>query len=291
MKHLFFILPLLLCNSGFSKTTSQVLFVPNGGASALTLNYGMGQMSYTTTATPSAKLDYTSSILSADYMWGVDDEMSVGASINSGNTKGEYKTSTSKLTSESSGLSDLQLKLRMNQMSWLYGIDLGLPLSVETTDASNVSNRSSGGMSLKPIVGMIFTNDSLNFGGHISYNYLLDRKHETISTAGSTSTSTQSGGSSLLITPFVEWNYGSGLISGEFTVVSASDTTTTSSSGMKSTDKADNHNVLALHGSYDFNPSITGLAGYSLAMFPSESTQSRPATNATNIEIGVRFLF
>jgi len=290
MKTFFYIIQFFICISAFAKINSNVLYLPSGGTSSFSLSYDLGQGKFTSTGTPPFNVQYSANLINFDYMWGINNEMSMGATINTGENKGEYTSGTTKFVSKATGLSDLKLKFRMNQENFIYGADLGLPLGVHTIDNNDVSNRSSGGISIIPMIGMVFNNGSFNFGGHITYNYLLDRKGESES-GTTTSTRTTSGGNSLILTPFTEWNFGSGFISLQYSIMSASDSTVKASDGTNATNKSDNINEFKISGNYDFNESITGLAGYTLSMLPANSDASRPATTLTTINLGIRFVF
>jgi hypothetical protein len=288
MKNLF--ISLMIFMSAFAHAETEVNFIPKSGESAVRLDYNMGP-NYNYTSTGASKYDQnvTNSILNLDYMFGVDNEMSVGAAINTGTKKSETTINSIKSSTNYTGMSDLFLKLKMTTGMWVYGLDMGLPFQNQITEGDS-GNRNSGGIALIPNGGFLMQNGTWNFGGLFSYNYLLDRKNET-KTGATSSIDTISGGSYLTITPFAEWNYGSGLVFAELALNSISDSTNTSPTDVKTTIKAVNHNILKFGGTYHFTTNITGLASYALDMFDSSSAGGTPAFTASTFALGARFVF
>ncbi len=285
MRNLFVALVTLMTVAAHAETGSEVLFVPKGGESALKFGYDMGRSaSYkTTTATP-AEITLSGSILNFDYMYGVDNEMSVGAAFNTGSEKMEVKNFGS---ATNSGMSDLYLKMRMATGMWVYGADLGLPMANKVTDGDK-GNRASGGISAVPMGGFVMQNGAWNFGGLVSYSYLLDRKLEDKVAA---TTDTASGGSFLSLTPYGEWNFGGGFVTAQFTLRSIADTKIKAAGGTETTSKATNYNTLKLGATYGFTPTITGLADYTMDMVQANDDQNTPAYTASTLAVGARMVF
>jgi hypothetical protein len=290
VKNLIIALATLMTVAAHAETGSEVLYQPKSGESALKFGYDMGRTaSFKTTGTNAADVSLTGSVMEFDYMFGVDEAMSVGAMFNTGTEQQENKAGTTKTTSKEQGMSDLYLKMRMTTGMWVYGADLGLPFANHITDG-DTSNRNSGGISINPTGGFVMQNDSWNFGGVVTYNLLLDRKTEN-KTGTTSTTSTLTGGNTLALTPFAEWNFGSGFASAQFTINSITDTTKTDANNSKTISKATNYNTLKIAGSYNFTPAITGLADYTMDMVQANTTASTPAYTASTITVGGRMVF
>jgi predicted porin len=283
MKNL--VISLVVLMTGVAHAESEVIYLPKTGQSAIKGLYSMGPNA-SFKRDSGAEFTLSGNLFNLDYMYGIDDGMSAGVALNSGSQVWDI-TGIGKTTY--SGMGDLVLKMRMETGMWVYGADLGVPLANGTING-DTGNRSTGGLSVIPMVGLIVPNGTFNFGALASYNYLLDRKTENKGVTPAT-TSTDSGGSYLTLSPFAEWNYGAGFLMGQFSVYSYSDTTTKDANGVSTTSKATNRNALMIGGTYNFTQSLTGLAHYTLDMIAANSAQGSPAYNVNTIDAGVRFVF
>lgn len=287
MKRSFFALAMLLALGAQAESGSEIVYFPKSGESAVRFGYDMG-LSASYKNTSGSEVTNTGSIMGFNYMFGVDDTMTVGASFTMGTEQQETKTGSTTSTTKGTGMSDLMIAMRMTSGMWFYGADLGLPFANKIVDGTN-GNRFSGGIGVIPMGGLIMANGSMNWGAVAGYSYFMDRKVDSKS-GTTTTTSTVSGGNALTLTPFAEWNYGTGFLNAQFSLHSIGDTTTKTGS-TSTTAKTTNYNTLKLGGTYNFTPSITGLANYTMDMYQSNSDAGTPAYTASTLNLGARMVF
>jgi len=277
------------------KATTEFYYEPAGGQQALQLNldYMMDPMTYTENGlTGDAKTNSTSLIV--NYGYGLSENMVVGGYLSYGSDAitasapgGTDQTQTA------SGLGDIHLYFKGFSDMIHYGLDLGINNGNITEDSTTNlrNNNSSGGMSAKANVGFMMAAGMLNYGADLSYLY---KGTVTTATAGGTNDTT-TGDGVLNLSPFVEYNYGSGFAGAVISysmVQSGNDTTTTS----VATNAAYNVAGLKLFGTYAFSDSMTGLlsvAYYSVPsyQFDANSAHTTVAYGQTDVNLGFRMTF
>ena len=158
---------------------------------------------------------YSGYLLDFTYSYGITAHMSIGVNIN----YGEEKTDTGATQTRKIGMSDPVVKFQADDDFLQYGSDLTLGFGkAKAGTVTADGNRNSGGMSLRPYVGVLSTHDGFNFGGTLEYNYYFDRQ---LDEAGDP---TVSGGNSMGLTGFVEYFYGKGWIGSSYKMMFVSDT-------------------------------------------------------------------
>lgn len=260
MKSLMFIASLLMAATSFAQTNSQVIYLPNSGQSALEGTYIMGPNVSETKQTATG--------LGVSYLYGVDDSMVVGGQIANGSAKSDG-------TTVAEGMSDLYLTARMKSGGLIYGADLSLPLTkAEIKDGK--MTLSSGGISISPTVVYLMNQGALNFGGQAAYKYNMEKTTNYVVEQKST------GGHVLSLMPFVEFNYGSGFLTAQFTYSSSA--AEKDADGVE-TSEAYTTNTIELGGTYAFTDSITGIASYA------QDKDSNSDNASTTMNVGARFTF
>lgn len=279
MKSLLASLIVIMSVAAHAEHGSEVLFVPKAGQSSLKAGYDMGSGSY---KVASADVKVTQNVFGFEYMYGVDNEMAVGAGIGSGSLNVKSGSTT---FVDGSGMTDLNLMLRMTSGMFVYGANLGLPLAKHTVDGTK-ENMSTGGMSVMPMGGFVMQNGAFNFGALAMYDYKMEAQTDT--KVGSTTTTTkETPGSVFSLVPWGEWNFGSGFITAGYIINSVGDGKDSTGAATKETQ----YNTLKLGASYEFTPAITGLADYKMDMYQKNSTSGDPAYTLTTISLGARFVF
>ncbi|RYZ88072.1 MAG: hypothetical protein EOP04_10170 [Proteobacteria bacterium] len=170
---------LLSATSAFAKSNTEYYFQPAAGAHAIEANYFMDIKPAKTATGTAPDVDAKNEIndLQLMYMYGLNENNAIGLSTFTGTNK-----STVGATSKSaSGMGDLVANYRGFMGMWHYGADLGVNLEkIKLDSAGDVSNRASGGMSVRANVGMLMASDAWNYGGDLSYSCLLSVKSTTL---------------------------------------------------------------------------------------------------------------
>lgn len=273
--------------SAFAAPTTEYFFQPNGGQSALELNYMMGNDPVKFEGGGESKT--TTNDLMLDYSYGLSDNAAVGGYI----TTGSQKVSSGGADSTASGMGDLHAYYRGFSDMIRYGVDLGISLAKQKYNSTGeLTNRASGGMSLAAYVGLLTSADAWNYGGNLSVGMPLERSYEVDGGGGGKI----KGGMLTRLAGFGEYNYGMGFVGAELAYNMVGDTTQTPDGGGDTKLKGENYLSLGLNASYNFNDMATGLIGYSMGMHGARDYDDTGATKveaytSSMINIGARFTF
>lgn len=286
MKKLLVLAAMMTSSAAFAKGTTEYYFQPAAGASALTLSYSM-KSAPVKTETSGTESDAKVAIndFGIDYAYGLGEAMALGAKTGTGSMK---VTTTSDATA--SGMTDLHLYFKGFSDMIHYGVDLGVSPGKSKKDSSgNLSNRYSGGMSLAANVGVLMAGSGMNYGGDLSYTMPLER---TVDNNGSDVKVT--GGSTIKLAGFMEYDYAVGMFTGELSYNMVADSTEKATSDTKL--KGESFLGLNLQGTYDFNEMVTGIASLGLENHSSHDytdagTTKVKAYMATNVMLGARIGF
>lgn len=269
-----------------NKSTTEYYFQPSAGGQAVEAKYNM-DIKPGKQDSGSGDVDdkHELSDFYLNYAYGLNDGNALGAEINFGSDKITLGTTSHTAT----GMGDINLFYKGFTGMWHYGANLGIntdKIKMDTT--TNIQdNRSSGGMSLKVNGGLLMSNGAINYGGDLSYTMPFERQVDD--TAGSKIT----GGNTLKIAPFVEYNWGMGFLGAEL-AYNMVDDMTYKSSGSETKIKGEGYTTLMLNGSFDFNDMCTGLLALGMGMHPDHdvsTTTKEKAYTETIASLGVRVNF
>jgi len=178
--------------------------------------------------------------LTVQYMYGLSDYLSVGGNLGYLLSSTQESTltpaaggGTSKTTA--SGMDDIFLSVAgampMEGWAFEYGADLGISPGKSTSDQTSSvetkNNANSGGLSLAPYIGAVYTLSTDNIlGAKLSYNYLFEQI-QTVKTTGAADRDDKlNGGAVLTFTPFYEYQQKPWAADGYLIVRSTGDVTT-----------------------------------------------------------------
>ena len=275
-----------------AKSSNEYYFQPAGGQNALEakLNTDSNPGKTTTGGKDSDDKSVTSDLM-LDYAYGLNETMAVGAHTFFGSDK-QTAPGTS---ATGNGLGDLNVYFKSGFGDMFhYGVDLGYNVSGKAKLNSDglQTNRSSGGMSLKGNIGGLMSAGAWNYGADLSYTYLADRKVDNNGTDV-----TLSGGNTIRLAPFGEYNYGMGFVGAELSYNMVADGTTSSTGIADVTYLGENYLALKVYASYDFADAWTGLAGLTYGAHTdhdqvSNSTATKVDAYAeTDLYVGARWTF
>jgi hypothetical protein len=277
-------------SSAFAAKT-EYYYQPAAGKQALELSYDYKDVpAKIDNGTTESDFKVQSNDLVIDYAYGFNANNAIGANTFFGNAK----TTSGSNDNTASGLGDIHAYYKGFTDIWHYGADLGLSLDkmkmVQKSGSSFQDNRSSGGMSFKANGGLLIDDGGLNYGADLSYTHFFER--ETDETPASKTT----GGDTVKVAGFTEYNYGPGFVGGELSYNLVSSETIAQSGSADAKSKAEGFFGLKVNGSYDFNEMFTGLASIGFDMHSThdlaeDSTTEIKAYNATEIKIGARMNF
>jgi hypothetical protein len=265
-------LTLLLTATAFGKSTTEYYFQPAAGGSALELTYESAAA--TVKYDPSGESKVTAGDFHINYAYGLDANSALGIYTFSGTV--ETKTTT---TSKADGMGDLHLYYKGFSDFLHYGADLGINTAKNKTD-----NRSTGGPSINLNVGGLWTASGWNFGGDLTYRFLMERTDDSSPAQKTTE------GNVVRVAGFGEYNYGSGFIGGELSDSMVADSKT-KVSGTTTTNKGENYIALKAYGSLEFSDMVEGLLSIEDQMHPKISANSTKAYSETILALGVRLNF
>lgn len=272
-----------------AKSTTEYYNQPAAGAHNVDIGYLMGSNpGKTKTGTTETDAKTATSDVTLQYRYGINDDMAVGVSTNSGSVKTTVGTNDS----TASGMTDLVIGLDGKSEAIHYGVDLGYNLGGKSKQnaAGEKSNRSSGGIGIGANVGYLATSDAWNFGGDLSYWHRLER---TTDANGTDIKAT--GGNNTKVAGFGEYNYGMGFAGAELSYNMIGDTTAKTTPNET---KYKGHSFMGIkaYGSYDFNDMATGLLSIAMNMHPEYDYQDAGTTKVmasteTVVALGARLTF
>ena len=280
-----------------AKTSNEYYFQPAGGQQAVEATYNTdNNPSKTTKGGKDSDNKSVTSDLTVDYAYGLNETMAVGANTFFGSDKQTIPGTSG----SGNGLGDVDFyfKSGFGDM-WHYGVDLGYNLGGKAKLNSDgiQTNRSSGGMSLKGNIGALMASGVWNYGADLSYTYLADRKVDDQALAASMTDVTLSGGNTLRLAPFGEYNYGMGFVGAELSYNMVGDVTTSVPTIADTTAPGESYLALKFYGSYDIADAWTGLAGLTYAMHTDHNAASPDngskvdAYPETDLYVGARYTF
>lgn len=267
---------------------TEYFFRPDGGKQALELKYRMNVLP-AKVAVGTVETDVKQEIndFYFTYAYGLSDNHTLGVETFFGSNKMTFGTTNH----TADGMGDLHLFYKGFAGMWYYGADLGLNMGKIGYDETSgfVDNRSSGGMSLKASAGLLMTSEALNYGADLSYMLPFERQQDDADATKYT------GGNTLRLAPFIEYNWGMGFVGAELAYTMIDDTTEKDNNG-ETKNKGESYLSLALNGSYDFNEMATGLLTLGMGMHPERditagSTNKLKAYTETIASLGVRLNF
>jgi len=269
-----------------AKSNTEYYYQPAGGQQEVQLTYGMDSKP-AKLDTAGTDLKTETSDINVAYWYGLSEGNAIGVHTFYGSLKDTASDHTA------TGMGDIFLGYKGFSDMWHYGFDLGIATSKIKIDSTSggVDNRSSGGMSLKPNVGILVGAGALNYGADLSYDYLMERSVDN------TANTKLTDGNILKLAPFIEWNYGMGFLGGELSYNMVGDTTVKSDGAADSKTKGEGYINAKVFASYDFSDMVTGLADVGMGMHPSHDqtdaagTDTVKAYTETAVNIGVRLNF
>lgn len=268
MKMLLASLTVLLAASAYAKSSNEYFFQPEAGKSALEIQDAMTTATVKTDpATVDAKVNDNDIML--DYGYGLNANTTLGVRTSTGTD--EVKVSG--VSTKNTGMDDIQLYYKGQSDVWHYGADLALG------SKSKAKSRATGGNSIGLFGGGLWSADGWNYGGKLSYDYNLEHSDDSSPAVKTT------GGDTLMIAAFGEYNYGSGFAGAELSNSSISDTKVKGGGTAKNAGNM----AIKLYGSYDFNETCTGLLSLTDAMVA--KVTGMKAYNAMIVMAGVRLNF
>ncbi|MFN7824933.1 MAG: hypothetical protein ACK5P6_06195 [Pseudobdellovibrionaceae bacterium] len=236
---------LALAATAQANTKTEYFYQTKGGAWDLTVDYSMGSSS----GWDNNKRE--SGIMGLEAAYGYTDSMQFSVAT----TTGEDKTTTGATEEKDKGMGDLEFGFQMNDGMLYYGLDL--TYSGKKKD----EKRTTGGISLIPMVGIMMSAGELNYGAKLMYAYNMEKKEEALG-----GDNTLTGANGLTVAAFAEMGMGAGHLWGELAMASASDLETKAPNGTKTTTKSPKSTAVTVGYAYHFNEMVTGLASYSYAM-------------------------
>lgn len=271
-----------------AKSNTGYYYQPAGGGQAVELKYNMNSKpGKTGAAGGGAETDNKST--TGDFKVGYWYGLSEGNALGVHTSTGSEKTTVGTTDTTKSGMTDLFIGYKGFSDMWHYGVDLGYNIGGKAKS----DNRSSGGISLTPNVGILIPSGALNYGADLSYRHNMEA---TFDNSGSDTKFTR--GSHMKLAPFLEWNYGMGFLGGELSYNMVGDTTIKGNNGAADTkNKGEGYLNLKVFASYDFNDMVTGLADVGMGMHSehdtddSATTTKEKAYTETDVNIGVRLSF
>lgn len=270
-----------------TKSTTEYYYQPTAGVSAIQARYLM-DMKPMKSDTGGVETDQKSEIgdFYLDYLYGMSEGNALGVEL----VFGSNKLTNGATSHTATGMGDINLFYRGFSGMWHYGANIGVNTEKVKEDAATglQDNRSSGGMSLKLNVGVMQSKAETNYGVDLSYAMPFERQFDDA--AGTKLT----GGNTLRLAPFVEYNWGMGFVGAELAYNMMDDTTVKAAAEVKV--KGESYLSLILFGSYDFNESTTGLLSLGMASHPEHDflttgTTKMKAYTETLASIGVRYSF
>jgi hypothetical protein len=268
--------------------STEYYFQPSAGRSAVELKYKMdllpGKLDMAGTEVD-AKQEMSDIYL--NYAYGLNEGNAIGAETFFGSNKWTVATTSH----TANGMGDLAAFYKGFTGMWHYGATFGFSLEKSKIDATTTlpDNRASGGMSLKANVGLLMNSGSLNYGADLSYLMPFERQVDD------TDSTKVTGGNTLKIAPFLEWNWGMGFLGGELSYNMVDDTKNKGNT-TETTYKGEGYTGLSLYGSFDFNDMFTGLLTLGMNMHPEHDFQTTGTTKMkayteTIAGLGVRMNF
>lgn len=261
-------------------------YTPKGGQSAIQTEYEWTPNTILENKENESKITYSGNLLKLNYQYGLNDYVALGAELG----LGEQTLSTSTTTLKDSGLKDSILKLHAKYNLFLLGMDISLPNSKAIThtysDKAYNGNLSSGGITISPYVGMLYEVEDFNLGVVGAYDHRLERQSEYADHSGSNTTT---GGHQLQLSPFIEWNYGSGFIAAQLTKSSVSEISSKNQDNFESTQQKFEYHKVALKGSYNFSNQLTMLMDITQQSIPKQEHTSAYSLNF--VSLGLRMVF
>jgi hypothetical protein len=270
------------------KSTTEYYYQPSAGVNAVEAKYLMDlRPGKTDDGTGEKDQKYEMSDFYLNYAYGLNDNNAFGAELFFGSQK-----ITSDTTSHTAnGMGDIHLLYKGFTDMWHYGADLGISTAkIKLDTATNLQdNRSSGGMSLKVNGGVLMNSGAINYGADLSYLMPFERQ---IDDANSTKLT---GGNTLKLAPFVEYNWGMGFLGAEL-AYNMVDDLTIKSGAFETKMKGESYLSLMLNGSFDFTDSTVGLLSLGMGMHPEHDETSAGTTKVkayteTIASLGVRMTF
>lgn len=287
MKRISLALVTLASASAFAagKSNTEYYFQPASGAQAVEVKYRMDiqpAKSESAGVTTDEKAELNDLYL--NYAYGLNDNNAVGAEVSLGNDK----TSSGTTSHTATGAGDIHAFYKGFSGIWRYGADLGVNLNkIKIDSATNLpDNRSSGGMSVRVDGGVLLTSGEINYGANLAYAIPLERQVDNADVK-------ITGGNTLKIAPFVEYNWGMGFVGAELAYNMVSDSTL-KAGGTDTTVKGESYTTLLANGSYDFNETVTGLLSLGMGLHPEhdeDATTKAKAYTETIASLGVRMNF
>ncbi|WP_413289689.1 hypothetical protein [Bdellovibrio sp. HCB337] len=271
-----------------AKSNTQYYFQPGASNHVVEANYLMDvKPAKTETAGVETDAKQEMSDIYLNYTYGMSDNHAIGLETFFGNNK----TTTGTTSSTASGMGDIHVYYKGFSEIWHYGADLGFNTEKIKLDATTgaIDNRSTGGMSFKANVGVMVNNAAMNYGADLSYLMPLERKVDNA--AGTTLT----GGNTLKLAPFLEYNWGMGFLGAELSY-NMMDDTKMDTSGVETTFKGESYAGFLLYGTYDFNEMFTGILDLGMNMHPEHEETNVAGTKVkayteTIVNIGLRMTF
>ena len=271
------------------KESTEYYFQPSAGKQAVQLLYNM-DVSPGKIDTAGTETDAKSEISDFDvnYAYGLNDNNAFGLYTLFGSDKLTVGTTSHTAT----GMGDIHLFYKGFTGMWHYGADFGFNTAKIKDDATTgiQDNRTTGGISLKPNVGILMSSGAINYGADLSYVIAMDRQVDD------TANTKFSGGGIFRLAPFVEYNWGMGFVGAELSYNMVGDTTQKDDTGTNTKLKGESYMNLALNGSFDFNETFTGLLTLGMGMHQDHdvsdaSTSKMKAYTETIAALGVRMVF
>lgn len=269
------------------KSTTEYYYQPSANMNAAQAKYVMDiQPGKTDTNGTESDQKNEMSDLYLNYAYGLSDNNALGAEI----FFGSNKITSGNTSHTANGMGDIHAFYKGFTGMWHYGADLGISTAkIKMDSATNMQdNRSSGGMSVKVNGGLLMNSGDINYGADLSY--LLPFERQIDDATGTKVT----GGNTLKLAPFVEYNWGMGFLGAELAYNMVDDLTIKSTSEIKL--KGESYMSFMLNGSFDFNDKVTGLLSLGMAMHPEHDQQSGSTTKVkayteTIASLGARMTF